>query len=296
MGHSNRVIDFLPELTATQTLSAPSGRKPRGSCTSISGKEPDSPKDLLAKFIAPPPDGRRSDRRFRQLRQQLIDKYCPSDPIQLVNIDLVAADLLHLEKLRQAMALLTAPAVPDQTITEVHRARAARKQKAVLTRLIRTGEQDTPFDCTEKEARYMARRLTATFEHVRSWVAEVDAEVAKPEGSDSADQEYRKLWEVVQPIAPTFVDADQIKETLMGRRSITPQERGCWIALMERAKLNAAERDHRLNQSLVKFEAAERALLVSLAQNPIQLAVLHRVATQFEEAIARRIKRLEPGR
>ena len=65
---------------------------------------------------------------------------------------------------------------------------------------------------------------------------------------------------------------------------------------MERADLNAGERDHNLNRSVAKFEAAERALLVSLAQNPIHLAVLHRAAAQIEEGIARRIKRLESGR
>jgi len=65
---------------------------------------------------------------------------------------------------------------------------------------------------------------------------------------------------------------------------------------MERADMNAEERDHRLDQSVAKFEAAERALLVSLANDPIRLAVLHRAAAQIEEAIAERIKRLESGR
>jgi hypothetical protein len=65
---------------------------------------------------------------------------------------------------------------------------------------------------------------------------------------------------------------------------------------MQRAKMNTGERDHRLDKSVAKFEAAERAHLVSLANDPIELAVLHRVAAQLEEQIARRIKRLESGK
>ena len=216
--------------------------------------------------------------------------------MQLVDIDLTAADLLHLAKLRQAMAVLTSPAVPDQTITEVRRARAARKQKAVLARLIRTAQQDRPFDCDEKEARFMARRITAAYEHIKCWIAEMDADGVKPDGGDSEDEEHRQLWQALQPIAPTFADSDQIKEVLTGCRPITPEERSSWIKLMEQAKMNTGERDHRLDKSVAKFEAAERAQLVSLANDPIRLAVLHRVAAQIEEAIEKRIKRLESGR
>jgi hypothetical protein len=41
---------------------------------------------------------------------------------------------------------------------------------------------------------------------------------------------------------------------------------------------------------------AQCAMLTSLAQDPVRVSVLHRTANQFEEAIAKRIRRLTTGR
>ena len=66
MGRPNRVIEFLPPSTP---IMAPSGRKPSGSGNAVDNDRPGVPKDLLEKLITPAPDGRRSDRRFKALRQ-----------------------------------------------------------------------------------------------------------------------------------------------------------------------------------------------------------------------------------
>jgi hypothetical protein len=44
------------------------------------------------------------------------------------------------------------------------------------------------------------------------------------------------------------------------------------------------------------FTVAQRTALASLAQDPMPLAVLHRAASQFEEAIAKRLRRLTTSR
>ena len=53
-------------------------------------------------------------------------------PVQLVDIDLITSDFLHLASLRQAMELFTIPSVPAETTPAIQGAQASKRPIKLL--------------------------------------------------------------------------------------------------------------------------------------------------------------------
>jgi len=267
----------------------------------------------MAKLLAPPADARLHDRRFTALRQQLIDEFRPANAMELYDIDLIVTDLLHLASLRQAMELVTSPAVSADVVASAREAPARKKLLKLLQWLIKRGEAAKRFDCNDQEAEPLARRLIEEFHCLKRLVAEADAEraeiVAKRAGGPNAnepaggledadleDPRRRGLLEVILPIEPMLTDLTQAQQVLTGNRPLNADERLRWTAILKLATENVAGGAIRLNDAAAKADAAQRAVLLALAQDPLTLAVLHRCARQFEEAIQARLRRLKAVR
>lgn len=306
---TNRITEFLPELSNATAADRRCGRTLDGHRNTSGGEKYEAPPDQLAKLIAPPADARLNDKRFAAIRQQLIQHYQPITPVQLVDIDLIASDLLHLASVRQAMELITAPAVPAETIKAARGARQTKRLIKLLKRLIGRGEASHPFDCSEREAEMTAPVLMQEFQRVQEWVAEADVEAAERAaadpntmekiedyGPDSEDPRYRQLLDTLLPIAPALQDAQRTKRVLSGGQTLSPMEHIRWTAILKLAKESASLGNYGSDQAVAAFTAAQRAMLVQLAQDPIRLAVLHRTANQFEEAIEKRVRRLKNSR
>ena len=56
MPTTNRISDFIFEGSPDQSPVAPSGRQPNHLRIAADGREPEVPRDLFVKLIAPPPD------------------------------------------------------------------------------------------------------------------------------------------------------------------------------------------------------------------------------------------------
>jgi hypothetical protein len=313
MPTANRIADFISEGPAPEIPATPSGRKPNHLRIAAGGSEPGIPRDLLAKLLAPPADARLHDRRFAVLRQQLIDEFRPIDALELYEIDLCAADLLHLASIRQAMELVTAPTVSAEVVASARKAPARKKLLKLLQWLIKRGEACKLFDCCDQEAEPLARRLIEEFQSLKRLVAEADAERAEiiakraddpnpnePAGDiedfDPEDPRRRELLEIILPIEPVLIDLQQAQQVLTGNRPLNPDERLRWTAILKLAAETVAAGAIRLNDAAAKADAAQRTILLALAQDPLKLAVMHRCASQFEEAIQARLRRLKAGR
>jgi hypothetical protein len=60
-------------------------------------------------------------------------------PVQLVDIDLIASDFLHLTSLRQAMECFTIPSVPAETAAAIRPVRDRASLKLVFGRVTTEG-------------------------------------------------------------------------------------------------------------------------------------------------------------
>ncbi len=313
MPTANRIADFISEGPAPEIPATPSGRKPNHLRIAAGGSEPGIPRDLMAKLLAPPADSRLQDRRFAALRQQLIDEFRPTNAMELYDIDLIVTDLLHLASLRQAMELVTAPSVSAEVVASAREAPARKKLLKLLEWLIKRGEACKLFDCCDQEAEPLARRLIEEFQSLKRLVAEADAERAEiiakraddpnpnePAGdledADLEDPRRRGLLEIILPIEPLLIDIQQAQQVLTGNRPLNPDERLRWIAILKLAAETVAAGANRLNEAAAKADAAQRTVLLAIAQDPLKLAVMHRCAAQFEEAIQGRLKRLKAQR
>jgi hypothetical protein len=309
MPSANRISDFISAGSPVESPVAPPGGHPNRLRIVSGDEKPIAPRDLLAQLIAPPADARLRDRRFAAIRRQLIDQFQPTEPALLVDIDLIASDLLHLASLRQAMELMTAPIVSPEVVASVRAAAAPRKILKLLKRLICHGESSKLFDSSDEDAATLAPRLADEFRGLKELVAEADAELAEvaaeraaaspdnpsstPAEIDPEDLRRRQLLEIVLPIEPVLTDPTQAVEVLTGNRPLQPDERIRWVAILKLAAEGTAIRLFPTNGAVAKAQAAERATLMALAQDPVRLAVLHRSASQIEEAIQVRLKRLK---
>jgi len=98
------------------------------------------------------------------------------------------------------------------------------------------------------------------------------------------------------PIESALLDVQLAKRVLSDGQTLSPSDQVRWTVILKLAMEDASARNYRSDEATVKFAAAQRELLVALAQDPVRLAVLHRCAAQIEEAIAKRIRQLKFGR
>jgi hypothetical protein len=308
----NRIEELLPDTFTALEKESGSGRSRSRTRTrsQTATTSADPPQDLLVKLISPPADPRFRDKTFTAFRQQLIEQFQPADAIQFLDIDLIAADALHLVSVRQAMELITTPKAPKDIATDARRAAGVKECVDLLERLVKVGESGRSFDCTETETETAAPLLAQQFESLRQTIAEMDAENAEiatemaalgDNGSvpvdDPEDQRVelrcRRLLEILLPIEPALNDLQQIKLVLSGGRELSAEDRLRWTAVLKEALGYQRGCAYRLKEADERYGPYERAKLRELAKDPVKLAVLHRVASQLEEAIAKRVQRLK---
>jgi hypothetical protein len=87
-----------------------------------------------------------------------------------------------------------------------------------------------------------------------------------------------------------------VAQATVGHKPLSPDDQIRWVALLKFAAESVSNAKFGLNQAVAQAEAAERAMLAALAQDPLKLAVLHRCACELEEAIQRRLLRLKAVR
>jgi hypothetical protein len=117
--------------------------------------------------------------------------------------------------------------------------------------------------------------------------------IANAEEMDPDDLRHRELLEIILPIESVLTDSAQTLQVLTSNRPVDPNERIRWVAILKLTLESAQSRSFRMNEAVAKAQAAEQAILATLDQDPLKLAVLHRCASQLEEAIQRRIRRLK---
>jgi hypothetical protein len=110
---------------------------------------------------------------------------------------------------------------------------------------------------------------------------------------DPEDARYRQLLQIILPIESALLDSQQPMQVLSGNPTLSSADQMRWTAILKLVMENVAVRNRGSDKAIAVFAGAQRAVLVSLAQDPVRLAVLHRTASQFEEAIAKRIRRLK---
>src|SRR5579863_6501181 len=94
-------------------------------------------RDAFAKLISPPADARCHDELFGRFRRDLIDQICPTRTTQQWTIDHIAADMVLLMRVRQAIELLMTPATLTQEVIQAARlAREDQKRAKLLQRLL----------------------------------------------------------------------------------------------------------------------------------------------------------------
>ena len=194
----------------------------------------------------------------------------------------------------------------------MRKAHAQNKLLNVLKWLINCGEACKPFDCPEKDAAMIASRLMKELRGLKDWVAEADAEMAETPADESTpasgnlmsekieidpdDLRRRQLLEIIMPIEHVLMDAPQAERVLTGNRLLDANEQIRWVAILKLTAESVETRNFSMNDAITKAQAAERASLMALAQDPVRLAVLHRSTMQFEEAVQARLRRLKGTR
>jgi len=251
---ANRLLNLPADVSDAPATSFPIeidkryGHPPSGS-DSMSLSQPASPTpDVVARLIAPPADARRRDRTFDAIRQGLIDRFKPTESDQLLDIDLVAADIVLLASYRRAIELLLDPRLGKAVSEGAIRAPVNARQVKLLERAASALEAGKPLFCTERQCATLARlfaesfdRLTKANDDMTREEAEIAAEKEAALKAGRKPRQYRSNEDfinsqnalaVLTPIAADLRDAARVGCVLSNRKR-SPKSRSRWTDHVE---------------------------------------------------------------